>query len=92
MDEKDITNNEEIDDSCYIVETQAEVIEINETCNDLEEAENEVKDASNNELNIQNESTVDYQVIDETGCTSNPENTVTENDNTNANSEDPVSH
>jgi hypothetical protein len=92
MDERDITNNEENDESCYIVETKTEVIEIDETCDDLEVTENEIKDTSNDKLNIQNESMGDYQVIDETGCTSNPENIVTENDYTNSNSEDPVSH
>lgn len=92
MDEKDITSNEEVDESCFIVETQAEVIEINESQDDLEvEQFGNNDESANEELEIENETMGEYQVIDETGCTSNPEDTVTENGHRNSTSEDPVS-
>lgn len=90
MEENNITKTEDMDESCYIVEPNVELIEINETC-DLEihskSQEVDAKDGSDNDP--ESETMGDYQVIDETGFTSNPDENVTENGL--SFSEDPVS-
>lgn len=88
MDENDITSNEEIDASCFIVENQAEIIEIDESADDLEVPSEVNNESANDGLEMENETIGEYQVIDETGCTSNGE----ENGHRNSTSEDPVSY
>lgn len=92
MEESNITSNEDIDESCYIVEIPPEIIEINDTI-DEQDIHNETKDISDESkaFNLENETADDYKVIDETGFTSNENDTIIDNGHSVSTSEDPVS-
>lgn len=90
MEESNITNTADMDSSCYIVETQSEVIEINETCDDLEVSGTKDLSIDIQSPDAENDTMGDFQVIDETGFASNMDDTATENGQIST-SEDPVS-
>lgn len=80
MDATNTANSEDINSSCYIVDVQSEIIEINESCEDGQIID--IKD---------NETMEEYQVIDETGFNSSLEGSVIENAPENSIPKDPVS-
>lgn len=91
---EDITNSkDDTDTSCIIVEEQAEVIEINDTFDDLELTINGGNgEDPDSQPELENETLGDYEVIDETGCTINLDDSTAENGLSNPTSKDPVSH